>query len=100
MSFSNPRWRTVRNAILKQVDAVKCQRIEGRLAIPMDRYDAMVWSLQSVKELSWSVDASRVDFEVKWNGKATSSHLVHNLPPQSFHIFESIPSNRKRSKRM
>ena len=52
MSSSNPLWRIVRNANLKQVDAVRCQRVEGRLAILMDRSEAMIWRLQPVKELS------------------------------------------------
>ena len=69
MCSSNPRWRTARNSILKLVDAVRCQRVEGRLAILMDRYDAMVWSLPSVKELCGGVDARGVDFAVTRGGK-------------------------------
>ena len=95
MSNSNPRWRTARNAILKQIDAVKCQRIKGRLAILMDRYDAMVGNLQSVKDVSGSVDASCVDFEIKRDGKNKSFHLVHNLPPKNFKMFDSISFESK-----
>lgn len=95
MCTSNPRWRTARNSILKLVDAVRCQRIEGRLAILMDKYDGMVWSLPSVKELCGGVDANGVDFAVSRGGRDEWFHLVHNLPPNNFKMFAPIEFETK-----
>ena len=47
---NSPWGRIARNAVQRQVDAIKCQRHEGRLAILLDRSAASLWNLRPVKK--------------------------------------------------
>ena len=42
-------------ATFLQLDAIKSQRIEGRLAILLDECGAMTWNLKPVKELTFRI---------------------------------------------
>ena len=87
---NSPWGRIARNAVQRQVDAIKCQRNEGRLAILLDRNAASLWKLHSVKKLENSVDTSGLNFSVKRMGMTDTFRMIHNLRPQYFQIFEAI----------
>ena len=55
MGNKEPAVRKVRNSCMRQLDAVKSQRIEGRLAILLDALEAGFWDLAGAEELSRSL---------------------------------------------
>ena len=84
------RIRLALESNLQQVDALRNQRIEGRLAILLDAWNAMMWSLKPVKELRECVAIHKAYYKVRNKKEVEYFHLVHNLPARSFNLMESL----------
>ena len=90
MGAKDPAARKVRNACLRQLDAVKCQRVDGRLAILLDVQEAGVWHLAAAEDFGRSVDANVVELSTATGGRRKGLRLLHNLPVKCFDVFETI----------
>ena len=67
---------------LQQLDVLKAQRVEGRLAVLWGGSDSRVWQLRPTMEMEKSLDT----FKLKGKGFA----LLHNLPKKCFQGLEMI----------
>ena len=67
---------------LQQLDALKRQRTEGRLAILWGGSDSRVWQMRPTRNMEKSLDT------LKWKGK--NFVLLHNLPAHSFKLLDTL----------
>ena len=66
---------------LQQLDALRNQRIEGRLAVLWSGVGSQVWELKPARLMERSIDTLKTKYK--------SFQLLHNLPARSFSLLES-----------
>ena len=64
-----------------QLDAIKRQRIEGRLAIFLDASNALAWCLKAMKELKGSIDIKKAQYRVRNKAITNISICSITFPP-------------------
>jgi len=78
-----------KKATYLQLDAIKTQRNEGRLAIFLNPCNADTWNLRQMRALKNTTDISEARYQVRKDGNTRNFKLLHNLPARSFSILGS-----------
>ena len=89
-ALSRQEWK----GTLKQLDALKVQRIEGRLAILLDKSSARTWYLKEVKEMKESLDIDQARFKISKGKSHVRFQILHNLPAHCFAQMRTSPVPR------